>query len=125
SQFEVADTRRAFAVFEQPDLKATFELSVKAPAHWVVISNSPTPVPIQPRIATDKPYSIWNFAPTTRIPCYVTAIVAGPYHRVEGSVLSRKGRIGADVYCRKTLAQYLDADVILDDTQRGFEFYEK
>ena len=125
SQFEVADTRRVFAVFEQPDLKATFEFSVKAPAHWVVISNSPTPVPIQPRIATDKPYSIWNFAPTTRIPCYVTAIVAGPYHRVEGSVLSRKGRIGADVYCRKTLAQYLDADVILDDTQRGFEFYEK
>ena len=43
SQFEVADTRRVYAVFEQPDLKATFQFSVTAPRHWHVISNSPTP----------------------------------------------------------------------------------
>ncbi len=121
SQFEVADTRRVYAVFEQPDLKATFQFTVKAPKHWHVVSNSPTPE-AQP---VDDASSVWSFAPTVRIPCYVTAIVAGPYHRVEGSVLSRKGRLGADVYCRKALADYLDADVILDDTQRGFEFYEK
>ncbi|GMA36808.1 M1 family aminopeptidase [Demequina litorisediminis] len=28
------------------------------------------------------------------------------------------------MYCRKALAPYLDADVILDDTQQGFTFYE-
>jgi aminopeptidase N len=122
SQFEVADTRRVFAVFEQPDLKATFQFTVTAPKHWHVISNSPTPV-AAPIDGTDT--ATWEFTPTVRIPCYVTAIVAGPYHRVEGSVLSRKGRIGADVYCRPGLAPFLDADVILDDTQRGFEFYEK
>jgi aminopeptidase N len=122
SQFEVADTRRVFAVFEQPDLKATFQFTVKAPAHWHVISNSPTPA-TEPIEGSDT--AVWTFSPTTRVPCYVTAIVAGPYHRVEGSVLSRKGRIGADVYCRKGLAQFLDADVILDDTQKGFDFYEK
>ena len=125
SQFEVADTRRVYAVFEQPDLKATFQFSVTAPRHWHVISNSPTPEAIQ-TLQYPPPATItWNFEPTVRIPCYVTAIVAGPYHRVEGSILSRKGRIGADVYCRKALADYLDADVILDDTQRGFDFYEK
>ena len=121
SQFEVADTRRVYAVFEQPDLKATFQFTVKAPKHWHVVSNSPTPE-AQP---ADDASAVWSFSPTVRIPCYVTAIVAGPYHRVEGSVLSRKGRLGADVYCRKALADFLDADVILDDTQRGFEFYEK
>ena len=125
SQFEVADTRRVYAVFEQPDLKATFQFSVTAPRHWHVISNSPTPQAIQTLQYPPPEFITWNFAPTTRIPCYVTAIVAGPYHRVEGSILSRKGRIGADVYCRKALADYLDADVILDDTQRGFDFYEK
>jgi aminopeptidase N len=125
SQFEVADTRRVYAVFEQPDLKATFQFTVKAPQHWHVLSNSPTPQAIQPAIDPAPAWAIWSFAPTTRIPCYVTAIVAGPYHRVEGSVLSRKGRIGADVYCRKALAEFLDADVILDDTQKGFAFYEK
>src|SRR5690625_3187841 len=41
SQFEVADTRRMFAVFEQPDLKAAFSFTVTAPAHWQVVSNSP------------------------------------------------------------------------------------
>ncbi len=35
SQFEVADSRRVFAVFEQPDLKATFSLHGHgAPSHW-------------------------------------------------------------------------------------------
>lgn len=32
SQFEVPDSRRVFAVFEQPDLKATFQFEVTAPA---------------------------------------------------------------------------------------------
>ncbi len=47
TQFEVPDSRRMFAVFEQPDLKASFTFTVTAPSHWDVISNSPTPVPIE------------------------------------------------------------------------------
>lgn len=43
TQFEVADSRRVFAVFEQPDLKAEFTFTVTAPNHWTVVSNSPTP----------------------------------------------------------------------------------
>ena len=43
SQFEVADSRRVFAVFEQPDLKAPFTLTVTAPAHWEIFSATPTP----------------------------------------------------------------------------------
>jgi hypothetical protein len=34
-----------FTVFEQPDLKATFQFTVTAPAHWQVVSNEPTPEP--------------------------------------------------------------------------------
>ncbi len=55
SQFEVPDARRVFAVFEQPDLKATFQFTVKAPKDWAVISNSPTPDPVD---------GVWTFAPT-------------------------------------------------------------
>ena len=47
TQFEVPDSRRMFAVFEQPDLKATFEFRVTAPAHWQVVSNQPTPAPVE------------------------------------------------------------------------------
>lgn len=41
SQFEVADSRRVFAVFEQPDL-ANFTFTVTTPKHWVAFSNSIT-----------------------------------------------------------------------------------
>ncbi len=43
TQFEVPDSRRMFAVFEQPDLKATFQFTVTAPDHWEVVSNSADP----------------------------------------------------------------------------------
>ncbi len=41
TQFEVADARRMFGCFEQPDLKARFTMSVRAPAAWTVVSNAP------------------------------------------------------------------------------------
>ena len=40
SQFETADAKRMFACFDQPDLKATFDIRVTAPTSWKVISNS-------------------------------------------------------------------------------------
>ena len=42
SQFETADAKRMFACFDQPDLKATFDIRVTAPTHWQVISNGAT-----------------------------------------------------------------------------------
>jgi aminopeptidase N len=40
SQFEIADARRVFACFDQPDLKATYQFTVDAPAKWKVFSNT-------------------------------------------------------------------------------------
>ena len=45
SQFETADAKRMFACFDQPDLKATFDVKVTAPAHWQVVSNGATTAP--------------------------------------------------------------------------------
>src|SRR5665811_680507 len=56
---------------------------------------------------------------------YITAIVAGPYHQERGELTSRDGRrIPLGVFCRRSLAQYLDAENVLDITKAGFEFYE-
>ncbi len=121
TQFEVADSRRVFAVFEQPDLKATFTFAVTAPEHWTVVSNSPTP---EPTPAVDGA-ATWAFEPTPRLAGYVTALVAGPYHRDPGTVVSLDGReLGADVLCRRSLAEHLDADEIRAITQAGFTYYE-
>lgn len=121
TQFEVPDSRRVFAVFEQPDLKATFEFSVTAPSYWKLVSNSPTPEPV----AVSESSSRWDFAPTPRISSYITALIAGPYTEVRSELTSSSGRvIPLGVFCRESLAEYLDADYIFDKTREGFEFFE-
>jgi aminopeptidase N len=45
TQFEVPDSRRVFPVFEQPDLKASFQFTIQAPATWQIVSNQPSPSP--------------------------------------------------------------------------------
>jgi aminopeptidase N len=120
TQFEVPDSRRVFAVFEQPDLKATFQFTVTAPAAWKVVSNSPTPAPV-----VDGDKGTWTFAPTPRLASYVTALVAGPYEEVTSSLVSRDGReIALGIFSRKSLSEYLDADYIFETTRKGFEYYE-
>ncbi|MDP8907972.1 MAG: M1 family aminopeptidase, partial [Chloroflexota bacterium] len=122
SQFEVADSRRMFAVFEQPDLKATFTFTVTAPAHWQVVSNSPTAEDPQP---AGHGLRQWHFAPTARISSYITAIVAGPYHRVESEYRAGDRVIPLALYCRSSLAEHLDAEVLFDETRQGFAFFER
>jgi aminopeptidase N len=122
SQFEVADSRRVFAVFEQPDLKATFTFTVTAPDHWTVVSVNPTPQP-EPAGAGR---ATWRFEPTSVLSSYVTAVVAGPYHREDREYVSRDGRvIPLGVYCRSSLAEHLDTDEIVQITSQGFACFEE
>ncbi|TAJ47203.1 MAG: aminopeptidase N [Herbiconiux sp.] len=123
SQFEVPDSRRMFAVFEQPDLKATFAFTVTAPDYWEVVSNSPTPEPVT---AVEGQSAMWSFEPTPRISSYITALVAGPYIVERSELTSADGRvIPLGVFSRASLSQYMDADYIFEKTRQGFEFYEK
>ncbi|MFE7976808.1 aminopeptidase N [Streptomyces shenzhenensis] len=116
TQFEVPDARRVFASFEQPDLKATFQFTVKAPTGWTVISNSPTPEPKD---------DIWVFAPTPRISTYITALIAGPYHSVH-SVYEKDGQsVPLGIYCRPSLAEFLDSDAIFEVTRQGFAWFQE
>ncbi|AGW41593.1 aminopeptidase [Leifsonia xyli subsp. cynodontis DSM 46306] len=122
SQFEVPDSRRMFAVFEQPDLKAAFTFTVTAPSHWSVVSNSPTPEPV----GAGEGKKTWSFAPTSVISSYITALIAGPYVSEHSELTSRDGRtIPLGVYARKSLAEFLDADYIFEKTRQGFAFYEE
>ncbi len=129
SQFAAADARAAFPCFDQPDIKGTFQIEVLAPAHWVVVSNSPTPEPVaEPEAATsigEGGVNRWSFAPTVPLPTYVAAVVAGPYAWAEGTLRSRKGPLAARVYGRKNLAAHLDAEEMIGTVQAGMTLYEK
>lgn len=120
SQFEVPDSRRVFAVFEQPDLKATFQFTVTAPGSWVVVSNAPVAAR-----AEDGDFATTTFAPTQRISSYITAIIAGPYQSVHSELTSSDGRsIPLGIYARASLFGFLDADYIFDITRKGFAYFE-
>ncbi|MCB5179133.1 aminopeptidase N [Streptomyces antimicrobicus] len=120
TQFEVPDARRVFASFEQPDLKATFQFTVKAPEGWTVISNSPTPAPAEVKD------NVWVFEPTPRISTYITALIVGPYHSVHSTYEGPDGQVvPLGIYCRPSLAEFLDADAIFDVTRQGFDWFQE
>ncbi|AXK35141.1 aminopeptidase N [Streptomyces armeniacus] len=137
TQFEVPDARRVFASFEQPDLKASFRFTVRAPEGWTVISNSPTPEP------EGEGGTLWRFAPTARISSYITALIVGPYHSVHSSWESKGSLREAEsteggggrraggrtvplgIYCRPSLAEFLDAEEIFAVTRQGFDWFEE
>ena len=120
TQFETADARRMYACFEQPDLKATFQLTVTAPDHWKVVSNAPTPAPEPVAAGTAR----WEFPASARMSTYITALVAGPYHQVDDEYSGPNGTYPLGVFCRRSLADHLDADEILTVTKQGFAFFE-
>lgn len=119
TQFESADARRMYACFEQPDMKATFTLTVTAPAHWKVISNSP-----MAQVVENGASSTWSFEPTPSISTYITALVAGPYFEVRDEYSGPYGTYPLGLYCRQSLSQYLDSDEIFEVTKQGFAFFE-
>ena len=122
SQFEVPDARRMYPCFEQPDLKSVFTFHVTAPENWAVISNQPTPEP-EP-LGDGK--AVWHFGQTPKMSTYITALVAGPYVSWHDELVSASGRtIPLGVYCRKSLAEHMDADNIFTTTKQGFEYFER
>ena len=120
TQFEVPDSRRVFTTFEQPDLKAAFTFHVTAPSHWQVLSNSPTPEPVD----LDLGRSVWDFAETKRMSTYITALVAGEYVVVRDTYHGARGDIPLGLFLRESLREHLDADDILTVTKQGFAFFE-
>ncbi|MFT3832498.1 MAG: aminopeptidase N [Micropruina sp.] len=120
TQLEVADARRVYACFDQPDLKASFEFAVIAPAHWTVLSNSPE---VQPVVTGDL--GRWEFAATPQVSTYITALVAGDFHTVRSSYAGREAEIPFSLSCRASMVPYLDADRLFATTARGFDVFEE
>ncbi|HEV2034631.1 MAG TPA: aminopeptidase N [Candidatus Dormibacteraeota bacterium] len=112
SQFAEYATHRVFACFDQPDLKATFAFRVASPADWVVVANTP---------GAHDDAGNWSFPTTKVMSTYLGAIVAGHYHSVHQD---HRG-IPLGLYCRQSLAQYLDPDEIFEITRQGLDFFEK
>jgi aminopeptidase N len=74
SLFVPADASSVFPCFDQPDLKARFELSAVAPARWRMISNA-----AQMQREEEQGSAVTRFALTEPISTYQFAFAAGPF----------------------------------------------
>ena len=119
SQAATAYARMIFPCFDQPDLKASLELSVIAPTVWEVLSNNP----VARKIDLEDGKSHWHFTPTPPISTYIYALIAGPYFKVTDEYVGAKV-VPLGIYIRKTLAEFLDADNIFAATKNGFAYFE-
>ncbi|WP_378738501.1 aminopeptidase N [Nocardia brasiliensis] len=119
SQFETADAKRMFACFDQPDLKATFDVSVTAAPDWKVISNGA----VVETVAAEPGKHV--FRTTPKMSTYLVALIAGPYAQWTDVYTDDYGSIPLGIYCRASLAEYMDAERLFTETKQGFGFYHK
>ena len=66
--------RTLFPCFDQPDMKATYRLSLHIPEAWTAVSNT---APIEESLATEEGYKTITFAPTEPLSTYLFSFVAG------------------------------------------------
>ncbi len=88
---------RIFACFDQPDLKAPYRVTVRAPEQWTVLGNG---------AATQVEPGVWSLAETKPLSTYFVTVVAGPYH----SLRTEHDGIPLGLHCRQSLAPHLDKD---------------
>ena len=114
TQLFMEDVQRVFAAFDQPDLKAVFDISVQAPQGWTVLSNG---------ITAQGPDGRWTAATTPLLSTYFVCVAAGPWH----SLRTEHAGLPFGLHCRRSLAPHLDADAdeILAVTKACFDRYHE
>ena len=119
SDLETFDAHRIYACFDQPDMKASYELTVRAPQDWYVVSNMAPDT--DGGVPAGNGVRLWHFPPTPPMATYITHVSAGPWHIVR----SEHDGIPLGIFCRQSLARYLDPDEIFEVTRQGFDFYHE
>ncbi|MBV8529449.1 MAG: aminopeptidase N [Candidatus Dormibacteraeota bacterium] len=118
THFEPYDAHKVFACWDQPDLKGTVQMTVRAPSSWRVCSNGRV---LSTDAAGDD--TITRFNTTPPLPPYLVALVGGPYH----VITSVHKAIPLSLWCRESLVQYLEEQAadIFEVTRAGLDFFEE
>ena len=124
TQFEPAMAMRTFACFDQPDLKATYEISVTAPERYVVVLNEAVE-------RTDN----GDGTATTRtrldypLSTYLICVCAGEFEHVSDTYTctdsGKERTIELGLYARASLIPHMDSERLFAQTKDGFDFYHE
>ncbi|CAN7506863.1 aminopeptidase N [Terrabacter sp. LjRoot27] len=101
-----------YACFDQPDLKAPYDVTVHAPLDWTVIGNG---------AASQAGAGTWTLATTKPLATYFMTVCAGPYV----SVHDEHDGIPLGLHARASLREPLErhAAELFDVTKRSFDYF--
>lgn len=115
TQFESHHARECFPCVDEPEAKATFDLTLVSPAGEVVLAN--TPIKDQ---SEENGRLTTSFETTPKMSSYLLAFIVGELHNK-----STKTKRGTDVAVWGTVAQPADSfDFALDAAKQSIEFFE-
>ncbi|WOT04520.1 aminopeptidase N [Shewanella youngdeokensis] len=115
SHFEPAAAQQMFAVFDQPDLKAHYTLSVTAPKEWTVISAMRESAAT---IVGDNRQ--WTFPESPKLSPYNFSMHAGPYHQWTDN----SGKYPLRLFARQSVAEQVTPQDWFTYTQQGLTFFD-
>lgn len=159
TQFETGDAKRVFACFDQPDIKATYDVSVTTPAAWTVVTNnfvssnswaaaSGNAASAGSDAEIDGGTVVHTSSVDYLLSTYLIAFCVGPWYAVHDSwtgtitqhpecapertaaaaergqiITSGELTVPLGIYCRQSLAPFLDAEELFTITKQGFGWY--
>ena len=121
THFEPYDAHRLLPCFDQPDIKASLDLTVTAPSEWEVAANYPV---IDSSDAGDG-RTRHVFTETPRISTYLFAFIAGPYRTFSDTWSDAEGETALRVLCRGSIAPHFDPDEFFQVTRDGLTFFSE
>ncbi len=116
TDIEPYNAHKLFPSLDQPDLKAIFHVTVKAPSDWTVIGNE-----LVTSSKKEGDFTLTQFQPSKPISTYLFFLGAGPYTEWKDQL----GSIPIYLYARTSLAKYVDVENIMNTTKKGLVFFNK
>ncbi|PCI77942.1 MAG: aminopeptidase N, partial [SAR86 cluster bacterium] len=107
-------SNRLFPNFDQPNLKATYELTVRAAPDWQVVSST-----TEDAIITDADTRVWHFPQSEKFSSYIFSLHAGPYQIWEDTA----GDVPIRLMARQSLAEYVAVEEWMAYTKSGLAHY--
>ena len=115
SHFEPAAANQMFALFDQPDLKATYAMTVSAPADWSVVSTMR-----ESKIDDKGATRLWTFPATKKLSSYNFSLHAGPYKVWEDN----SGKYPMRLFARQSLAAQIPPEEWFKYTKAGLTWFD-
>lgn len=115
SHFEPAAAQQMFAVFDQPDLKANYQMTVTAPSDWHVFSAMK-----ETSIKKQGSTNVWQFDRTLKLSPYNFSLHAGPYKMWQDN----SGKYPLRLFVRQSVAHQITPADWFKYTKKGLVFFE-